>query len=433
MAKNFHIITYGCQMNQFDSSALRSYLESRGHIWTDDLHSADFIVVNTCAVREHAQNRALGRVEELVSMKRQNPALKIGIMGCVAQELGEELFDKIPKLDFVVGTDQIPVIAQIADGKIEGGTFVQTQQDFRGLDVNAHIDSGQVSAFVTIMRGCDNFCSYCIVPYVRGRERSLPPEKILAEIENAIANGVKEITLLGQNVNSYNYDGIDFPELLEMVANIDNLARIRFVTNHPKDFSEKLLDVLEKYRDKIPPAFHLPIQSGSDKILSAMNRKYTSEQYFDIIAKIYERFPDAAISTDIIVGFPGESEDDFSATISAMRRARFSGTFSFRYSVRRGTAAAKFPDDVPEDVKIARLRKVIDEGLSLAQEYSRNLIGTVQNVLVQGKSLKNPGKLRATAPSGRTVLIDENSAQIGEIIPVKITDAKTWILFGERI
>ena len=418
-------------MNQYDSSALREYLEIRGHKWTDDVQSADFIVVNTCAVREHAQNRALGRIKGLVSAKRKNPALEIGIMGCVAQELGEKLFEKIPELDFVIGTDQIPVIAQIADGTIARGIFVQTRQNFYGVESNAHINSGRVSSFVTIMRGCDNFCSYCIVPYVRGRERSLPPDRIIAEIENAVANGVREITLLGQNVNSYDYGGLDFPELLEMVANIDNLARIRFVTNHPKDFSEKLLDIVEKYPDKIPPAFHLPIQSGSDNVLHAMNRKYTSEQYFDIVDSIYKKFPDAAISTDIITGFPGESEADFDATISAMKRVRFSGTFSFRYSVRQGTAASKLLDNVPNDVKIERLNRVISTGLEIAEEYSQNLIGTVQNVLVEGKSRKNPGKLRATAPSGRTVLIDENSANIGDIVTVKITDAKIWILWGE--
>ncbi len=420
-------------MNRYDSSTLSEYLISRGHRWVDNLDDADLIVVNTCAVRQHAENRAIGRLKSIVARKKKNHNLKIGIMGCIAQQNGEKLFEIIPQLDFVVGTDQLPVIAQIAEGKFRCGTFVNANTDFMGIDSIPSITPGQVSTFITIMRGCDNFCSYCVVPYVRGRERSLPDEKILDEIARVVDNGIKEITLLGQNVNSYRYENVDFPALLEKVAQIPGVERIRFVTNHPKDFSDKILDVLEKYPRKIPPAFHLPLQSGSADILSAMNRKYSPDEYIALIENIYRRFPHSAISTDIIVGFPGESEQDFQATLNMMKAVNFSGVFAFRYSIRPGTAAEKLHHDVPEELKIQRLNQVIRLGIQLANNFSENLVGTIQDVLVERVSYKNPGKLRCTAPSGRTVLIDENSAEIGQIVPVKITAAKTWVLWGKII
>jgi len=433
MPTKFHIVTYGCQMNRYDSSALRRFLESREHIWTISPGDADFIVVNTCAVRQHAENRALGRLREFVGMKKKKPGLRVGIMGCVAQELGEKLNERLPGLDFIIGTDSLPIIAKIIEGEKACGTYIDVFPDFTGLQSPAHIETGQVSAFVTIMRGCNNYCSYCIVPYVRGCERSLPVKSIIEEIRRAVDCGVKEITLLGQNVNSYNTGSMNFPALLDKAANIEGIERIRFVTNHPKDFSQELIEVVKRYPGKIPPAFHLPLQSGSDRILEAMNRKYTIYKYMSIIERIYKEVPDAAISTDIITGFPGESDSDFIRTIDSMKKARFAGTFAFRYSTRPGTAAAGFDDDVPETIKKERLRKVIDLGIELAGKFSQNLVGAVQRTLVEGRAERNPGMLRTTAPSGRTVLIPDGSAEIGEIIPVAIEKAKTWVLLGKRL
>ena len=433
MGKKFHIITYGCQMNKYDSDALRGLMESRGHRWAESVDEADIVIVNTCAVRQHAEDRALGRIEEIIGHKKRKPNLLVGIMGCVAQEHGERLFEKIPGLDFVVGTDNLDLVADIAEGKLKPGAYTSINKNFLGIDAAAHIEPGQVSAFVTIMRGCDNFCSYCIVPYVRGRERSLPPERILRQVRYAVSRGVREITLLGQNVNSYRWEDIDFPALLDMVAQVEGVCRLRFVTNHPKDFTPKILDVVEKHAEKIPPAFHLPLQSGSDRILRLMNRKYTLSDYMRIIEEIYRRFPDAAITTDIIVGFPTETERDFEATLAAMRDVGFAGVFAFKYSVRPGTAAAKLEDDVPEPEKIRRLRTTIDLGIELARQFSQKHIGKVFPALVEKKSPKNPGKLAATLPSGRTVLIDENSARVGDIVPVRITDARVWVLGGEVV
>ena len=417
-------------MNRYDSGALRTLLEERGHKWVEHPDNADFIVVNTCAVRQHAENRALSRLSMLASMKKKRKNLLVGIMGCVAQELGEEIVQKIPTIDFIVGTDKMAVVADIADGGVNGKIFTDIDKEFRGIDIPAHIEKGARSAFVTIMRGCDNFCSYCIVPYVRGRERSRSPQKIIAEIKNAVASGIVEITLLGQNVNSYRYDALDFPALLDKIAQISGLQRIRFVTNHPKDFSPKILDTVEKHADKIPPAFHLPLQSGSDKILAAMNRKYTFSQYLRTIEQIYRRFPDAAVTTDIIAGFPGENDDDYSATLAAIDKVRFAGIFAFRYSVRQGTAASHLEDNVPEEIKIARLNEIIRKGIHYAKTYSHNLIGTVQKVLLEGDAPKNPGFLRGIAPSGRIVLFPKNEFA-DKIVPVKIEKAGTWILWGK--
>ena len=346
--------------------------------------------------------------------------------------MGEKIFKKIPTLDFVVGTDKISAIADIIDGTAEGKVYTDIDEKFYGLASPPHIEDGDFSAFVTIMRGCDNFCSYCIVPYVRGRERSKPPQKIINEIKWAAERGVVEITLLGQNVNSYRYGDIDFSKLLEMVAQIENIARIRFITNHPKDFSKKILDVVEKYRDKIPASFHLPLQSGSDKILAAMNRKYTISQYLSIVEDIYRRFPDAIITTDIIVGFPGEDENDFLQTITALNEIGFGGIFAFRYSVRNGTKAAKLKDNVPETEKIARLNEIIKLGIRLAQKYSRKQIGTIQKVLLGNISKKNPEFITSTAPSGRVVLIPRREF-FKKFVDVRIEKASTWVLWGTPI
>jgi len=431
MKKKFHIITYGCQMNKYDSLTLKQQLNEEGHYWADKPETAELIIVNTCAVRLHAENRALGRLKTLIGLKKKRSNIQIGIMGCVAQELGAKLLEILPGIDFVVGTDQVDVIADIASGVLEPATYTNVDSDFLGLDMSAFIPKNQVSSFVTIMRGCNNLCSYCIVPYVRGKERSKPEREILSEIQQNINRGIKEIILLGQNVNSYKYGNIYFHNLLRSIMTINGVKRLRFVTNHPKDFSDKILDIVKECSEIIPPAFHLPLQSGSDKILSAMNRKYDLKHYMKMIENIYRCFPNAAISTDIIVGFPGETEQDFKTTLETMRAVEFAGSFSFRYSVRPGTYAASLEDDVPEKTKIERLQQIIDLGIKLAETYSQKLVGTVQQVLVSGTDKKNPSLFKGTAPSGRNVLIvTHKNLKNGEIIPVYIERATAWVLRG---
>lgn len=429
----FCIITYGCQMNRYDSDALAEKLIRFGHQPADMTENADFVIVNTCSVRQHAEDRALGRISELVRLKKHNPNVKIGVVGCVAQRIGDKLMREIPGIDFVVGPDALESVIAIVNGDIPCGIYIDKNSSFCGLDVPAHTKSGDSHAFVTVMRGCDNYCSYCIVPYVRGRARSLPPEKIIAEIKSHISKGIIEITLLGQNVNEYKYGNIDFPALLEMVAQIDGFQRIRFVTNHPKDFSPDILDIVEKYRCKIPPAFHLPLQSGSNRILELMNRKYTVEKYLSLVENIYRRFPDSAISTDIIAGFPTETEKDFESTLDVMRYARFSGVFSFHYSPREGTKASSMPDDVPRDVKIERLKRVIALGQQLAGEFSKKMVGTIQKVVVTGKAEKKPqGFFEGTTESGRKIIFQLDDFQ-QRMVDVKVTSAGIWILYGEVI
>ncbi len=429
MRRKFHIIAYGCQMNRYDSDALHKLLLERGHLWEDDPEKADLVVVNTCAVRQHAEDRALGRLETLLGIKKRKPNFTVGIMGCVAQREGDNLIKRFPSLDFVVGTDEFAKIADITEADCNG-VFTQVDDTFSHPGIHAYIDEGQNASFITIMRGCNNYCAYCIVPYVRGNERSVRPDVIIDEIAHAVDAGVFSITLLGQNVNSYNYEKTDFPRLLRKIAESPKKPkRIKFVTNHPKDFSDSLIDVLVEYSEIMPAAFHLPLQSGSDAILRAMNRKYSLSNYMHIVEKIYSRFPDASIATDIIAGFPGETDTDFRHTLDAMRTVGFSGTFAFKFSPRPSTAAAAMHDDVPEELKIHRLKQIINCGIEQATKFSQSFAGSVQNVLVE-KSVD--GKCFGEAPTGRRVEFFGDCAP-GDFARVRIESAKTWVLVGKPL
>jgi len=413
-------------MNEYDSAAVVEMLEMRG--WkSSPENEAQVIIVNTCAVRQNAENRALGR---LLTMARTHKDAIVGIIGCVAQEIGGELLEKYPEIAFAVGPgeiDRIPEIIQNLDRKPRLDVDRLT-----GCGLRAKVEEGDLKAFVAISRGCENFCSYCIVPYVRGKLRGRPMSDIIDEINRDVDLGVREITMLGQNVNSYvdPATGEDFAGLLEKACDIAGLARIRFVTSHPRDMSDRIIDAIA-YLPKVCEAIHLPVQSGSTRILQAMNRGYSREYYLDLIDKIIHKIPDVALTTDIIAGFPGETDEDFLDTVSLYERVGYASSFAFRYSVRPGTAAADFDDDVPENVKISRLERIITLGQKYAVKFSSSLIGKSREILVEGESNKNPGMQYGYDRAGRRVLFDGKNRLRGSLIRVIITNADKWFITGK--
>ncbi len=429
MNKTFYIKTYGCQMNLLDSQLVAGILAEEGYELTDDPSQAGVIMVNTCAVREHAEQKALGRIRELLGHKKEDPAVKFVVIGCMAQRLGEELFKLSPGVDIVAGPDsyrKLPrllgrldhqPICSLASNKKEDYSKVVAQRK-RGI-----------SAFVSVMRGCNNFCSFCIVPLVRGRERSRPPEEIAGEVRGIVAQGFKEVTLLGQNVNSYRWEGTDFPSLLWRLNEIEGLERIRFTTSHPKDLSPKLLEAIGG-ADKVCEHLHLPLQSGSNRILQRMNRGYTVEGYLRLVEEARQAIPDLALTTDIITGFPGEEEEDFQQTVEVMGEVGFDASFIFKYSPRPGTKASKFMDDVPPQVKAARLTTLIELQRRITSARNRKLVGTTQEVLVEKKG-KLPGQLFGRTRTNKPVILPAKEGLMGKVLRLRIVRAKGWILFGK--
>lgn len=417
--RSFYIISYGCQMNRYDSELVESILVDAGWHSASSPDSADVVLVNTCTVRQHAEDRAIGRIRTLIGRGKD-----VGIMGCAAQRSRASLLTILPGLKWVIGPDQFDRVPEILES---AGIFTDISgSTFEGI----HPLGGGVSRFVAITRGCDNFCSYCIVPFVRGRLRSRSPDDIILEIRRKVADGALEITLLGQNVNSYRYGDTDFPILLRRVARLDGISRVRFVTNHPRDLSAELVDVMRD-ESTVMPSLHLPLQSGSDRILKKMNRRYTLGDYLERIEIVRAAVPDTAIATDIIVGFPSESESDFEATLDAIKRIGFSGIFAFHYSERPGTAAARMNDDVPRAVKLRRLREVIKLGQRKAEQFSRSLVGSVQDVLVERLSKKRDGYVMGSAPNGRIVEFLGDSSLIGKIVSVRVEHNTVWTLIGK--
>lgn len=413
-------------MNEYDSAAVAELLERQGWIESDE-SEAELIIVNTCAVRQNAEDRAIGH---LLTLAGTYPDARVGIMGCVAQEKGQELLDEYPQIAFAVGPGEIDRLIDIAKDT-ERKAFLNPNR-INGAKLRSRIEKGGLKAFIAISRGCENFCSYCIVPYVRGNLRGRPMRDIIDEVKRDVELGVREITLLGQNVNSYiDPDSCaNFRDLLAEVNEIEGLKRIRYVTNHPKDMSEEIIGAIADL-SKVCEAIHLPVQSGSTKILKAMNRGYTREDYLHLVDKIKSRIPNVTLTTDIITGFPGESEDDFQDTLSLYQQVKFAASFAFRYSVRPGTAAAKLEDDVPENVKISRLKQIIDMGQEYAARYSRSLVGSTRQVLVEGLSAKNRNFLYGYDRGGRRVLFPGEKTLCGELVNVIIRDAERWYLTGK--
>ncbi len=434
----YHIITYGCQMNVRDSETIAGLLEGMGYIETDNTHNADIVIFNTCSVRHSAENKVYGKLGEINKLKKSRPDLMIAFGGCMAQvpEVKQRL--KRQGVNVLFGTHNVHELPFLIEEAMESNKSVFKVWENAGPVVEplpARRQPG-LSAFVNIMYGCNNFCSYCIVPYTRGRERSRSPEHIIEEIKQLANQGYKEITLLGQNVNSYGQGlekPVDFADLLKMVTDdSDGIERIRFTTSHPKDVSDKLIDTIAS-GGKICEHVHVALQSGSNPILERMNRKYTREHYLELTAKMRERIPGVAISTDIIVGFPGETEEDFAQTLDVVNKVRFDAAFTFMYSPRSGTRAADFTDHVPIAVKKERLAHLMDVQYSIAAEINQSLEGQIEEVLVEGPSKTDKDNLTARTRTNRIVIFSGPNSLIGRLINVRIIAGKTFSLWGEPI
>ncbi|QJW46751.1 tRNA (N6-isopentenyl adenosine(37)-C2)-methylthiotransferase MiaB [bacterium BFN5] len=432
--KYFTTITYGCQMNENDSERLSGQLKSIGYEYSEDLEEAAIILVNTCCVRESAEKKIYGKIGDLKRLKTVNPNLIIGVTGCMAQKDRDKLFKKAPHIDLVMGTHNVhkllELIKEVEESK--GKVLAVWDQAERMAPNVPTVRKGKISAWVPIMYGCNNFCTYCIVPYVRGRERSRPLQDIVDEIHQLGDEGFKEITLLGQNVNSYGKDGneADFADLLQAVDQIPNIERIRYMTSHPRDMSDKVIEIIRNSK-KICEQFHLPIQSGSDSILKQMNRGYTTQYYRALVQKIRNQIPGAAITTDLIVGFPGETDELFEETLEFIKSIQYDAAYTFLYSQRSGTPAATMPDQLPLAIKKERLQRLMNAQNDISLALNKQLEDTVVEVLVEGVSKTDDNKLMGRTRSNKIVIWEKTgSEQVGQLVHIKVTTAQTWLLKG---
>ena len=426
-------------MNERDTETIRGLLQQEGYGFTDHPEDADLILYNTCCVRENPERKVYGQVGQLQELKAKKPELIIGICGCMPQQQEELpiLLERLPHVDLFFGTHNIHRLPELLHRIYATGERVVEILDDGGEPVEGlpALRNNDFKAFVTIMHGCNNFCSYCIVPYVRGRERSRTPEAILEEIRSLADRGVKEVTLLGQNVNSYGKDlklDVDFADLLELINEVPGIRRIRFTTSHPKDISDKLIRQLGRL-EKVCEHLHLPVQAGSNNVLKAMNRRYTREYYLEIVEKVRQEVPGISLTTDIMVGFPGESDADFADTLSLVEKAKFDSAFTFIYSPRKGTPATEMPDQVPEEVKKERIYQLIELQNKVSLELNQALVGTQVEVLVEGVSKSDSQMLTGKTRTAKTVVFPGNQGLIGELVKVKITEAQTWSVVGELI
>lgn len=428
------IETYGCQMNVADSELIMALLEKDNIKCTDDITDADVLIFNTCSVRQHAEARVLGRISNEMSRKRTNPHLKIGVIGCMAQRLGEKLVKINPAIDFVIGVDQydkLPaIIRQITEGK---DFLIETEIDSKQMYNDIYPEhQGNFNAFVTIMRGCNNFCTYCIVPYTRGRERSRPLPEILTEVKSLGAQGFKDITLLGQNVNSYNYNEINFSELLRKVNEIDTIRRIRFVTSHPKDLSAEVIEVIAE-SDKVCEHLHLGLQSGDDEILRRMNRGYQAADFLKLVRDLRKAIPEIAITTDIIAGFPGETEQQFQHTVDLMKEICFDYAFTFKFSPREGTAAASLPGQLSRELRQDRLQRLINLQEEITTRKYQAQIGRVKEIYVERLSKKSDNEVSGKSRDFKITVFPGNEVLLGKFVKVKIIQATGWTLKGKLL
>ena len=434
--KRAFIGVYGCQMNFSDAERMEGQLATLGYERTEDMARADLILLNTCCVRETAEDKVYGKIGEIKHIKRANPALIFGITGCMAQKEGEALIRRAPHIDFVLGTNKVHELKATVR-RLESarrGPVVDVLLGDAPLPENVPIErTGRLSAWVPIMYGCNNFCTYCIVPYVRGREHSRRPEDVVREVEEAAAQGFKEITLLGQNVNSYGKDHkiASFAELLLMVDAVKGVERVRYMTSHPKDLSDAVIDAVRQGRH-ICPHFHLPVQHGSDRILRAMNRVYRKDAYRSLVERIRAAVPDASLTTDLIVGFPGETEEDFRELLEFLREIRYDAAYTFLYSKRSGTPAATMEAQVEDSVKKERLHRLMEVQNEISLEKNAALKGTVQEVLAEGPSRTDEDVWTGRTGTKKIVLWRKKGQETeGDIVRVRITQPQTWVLKGE--
>lgn len=439
--RRLFIETYGCQMNVADSEVVAAIMDMASYSVTDDITEADAILLNTCSIRDNAEQKIVARLQYLASLRRKRGGrLIVGVIGCMAERVRDNLIENYG-VDIVAGPDSyldLPALFAAAEqGRKAINVELSTTETYREI-IPARLGPNRVSGFISIMRGCNNFCSYCIVPYTRGRERSRPVESILGELADLRAKGFKEVTLLGQNVNSYSYTAADgetvgFDRLLAIVADAAPDMRIRFTTSHPKDMSDETIAVIAS-RANICRHIHLPVQSGSNKVLKAMNRKYTREWYLDRIAAIRRAMPDCAITSDLFTGFHDETEEDFQETLSLMREVGFASSFMFKYSERPGTLASRtMPDNVPEDVKIERLNRMIALQNELSLESNRRDIGCEFEVLVEGVSKRSKEQFVGRSGQNKTCVFPRGDYRVGDTIKVKVTDATSATLICELV
>lgn len=428
----FFIETFGCQMNVADSEVVAAIMETAGYELTEEYREADVIMVNTCSVRDNAEKHATGKLQNYMSLKRRGKKTLIGIIGCMAERQGGQLIDELG-IDFVAGPDAYADIPNLIETARRGERAVNielsTVETYR--DIIPRRIGKSISGFVSIMRGCNNFCSYCIVPYTRGRERSRDVESILSEVRDLRERGYKEVTLLGQNVDSYDCEGMKFAGLLEKVASEARDLRVRFATSHPKDMSDEMLEVMAR-NENICRFIHLPVQSGSNEVLKRMNRKYTREWYLGRIEAIRRIIPDCAIGTDVFCGFCGETLEDHASTLQLMREAAFDQAYMFKYSERPGTLAARtMKDDVPEEEKVRRLNEMIALQGQLSLESNRRDIGKTFEVLVEGYSKRSREQMAGRTSQNKMVVFDKGDAKIGDTVRVKIEEASGATLTGK--
>jgi|TARA_B100001741_G_scaffold268408_1_gene235064 tRNA-2-methylthio-N6-dimethylallyladenosine synthase len=434
LIKKFALETYGCQMNVADSELVEGILTNLGLEKTSDYDEADAIFLNTCAIRENAETKVHSKLGNLQKIKLNKPHLIIGVLGCMAQNLKDDLLKNKPYVDIILGPDSYRKIPDLINRHVtDNKSIVDTKLSRYEVYENLFPSRGDTfNAWVSIMRGCDKFCSFCIVPFTRGRERSRSVESIVEEVKKAVDQGFIEITLLGQNVNSYNFEGKSFSDLLLAVSDIDGVKRIRYTSPHPQDINQELLEVMAS-RQNICNYVHFPMQSGSNEVLKRMNRTYTREHFYDMAMKIREIMPNCGLSTDIIVGFPGETDGQYRETLDLMEAIKFNSAFTFKYSPRPYTKAEQFSDQISEQVKKDRLDEMLILQRKHTLELNQKMVGTFQKVLIEKESKKSKMHWAGRTDSNEWVIIEKNNSNIKDIVPVEITDATGVILHGKEI
>ena len=433
MPKTYYIETYGCQMNVADSELIAGLLQQEGYRETGDIQASDTIFVNTCSVREHAEERVHSRLGTFKSIKEKNPNVIIGVLGCMAQSLKHQLLEDKPWLDIVLGPDSYRRLPELLNRQVISTNIVDTHLSrFEVYDDLFPSRKEGINAWVSIMRGCDKFCSFCIVPFTRGRERSRSVKSIVTEARKAVADGFVEVTLLGQNVNSYQHDSHGFAQLLEEVAAIPKLKRIRYTSPHPQDINDDLLFTMAEY-DNICNSIHLPLQAGADRILKRMNRTYTRKHFMELVDRIRTILPAVGLTTDIIVGFPGETDREFEQTLEVMEYVKFDSAFTFKYSARKGTKAAEYQDQVNPQKSQDRLEQLITLQKRHTLIRNRQVVGKVQTVLVEKESKRSSASWAGRTDSNKWVIFEKGAAQIKDFVSVEIRDARGVSLHGNII
>ncbi len=431
--RKIYVETYGCQMNAADSEIVLSVMNREGYAPTDDISVADVIFLNTCSIRDNAEQRIHGRLTNIAYYKKRNPRLVVGLLGCMAERLRKDLLKEGSIVDVVVGPDEYRALPDLVNDALYGSkgiavklSRVETYDDIVPLRTEG------ISAWLSVMRGCDKFCTFCVVPFTRGRERSRSLDSIVAEVEELSRHGFREVTLLGQNVNSYRSEGSDFADLLAAVAAVDPKIRIRYTTSHPQDMSDKLIETMAAWSN-ICKYIHLPVQSGSDRVLRLMNRTYTVDHYLERIARVRELMPDVSLSTDIIAGFPTETEEDHRRTLELMERVGYDGAYTFKYSPRENTKAWSMGDDVSEEVKSRRLEEIIELQRGVSERNNQRHVGTVEQILVDGPSRKDPTEWRGRTDTNKVVIFPKGDEEVGEYIFTRIDRATAATLYGSPV